>query len=79
MQTKTLLVLKAPYHVLKYSMTMFVATVIALGHLAGIIGAPLMFVSFWIKLAYEEKLMLGQFPDQYAVYQQHVKRIIRAT
>jgi protein-S-isoprenylcysteine O-methyltransferase Ste14 len=34
------------------------------------------FVSFWIKLRYEEKLMLKQFPEQYAAYQQRVKRLI---
>jgi protein-S-isoprenylcysteine O-methyltransferase Ste14 len=44
--------------------------------MAGIIGALLVFVSFWIKLGDEEKLMLKQFPEQYAAYQQHVKRII---
>jgi protein-S-isoprenylcysteine O-methyltransferase Ste14 len=33
-------------------------------------------VSLWIKLRYEEKLMLKQFPNEYADYQQRVKRII---
>ncbi len=55
---------------------MFVATVIVLGHVAGIIALPFVFVSLWIKLRYEEKLMLKQFPNEYAAYQQHVKRII---
>jgi len=55
---------------------MFIATVIVLGHLGGIVGALLVFVSFWIKLGNEEKLMLKQFPDQYATYQRRVKRII---
>jgi protein-S-isoprenylcysteine O-methyltransferase Ste14 len=72
---------RGPYRLVRHPiytglMTMFVATVIALGHLAGIIGALLVFMSFWIKLGHEEKLMLKQFPDQYAVYQQRVKRII---
>jgi len=57
-------------------LTMFVATVIVLGHVAGIIALPFVFVSLWIKLRYEEKLMLKQFPNEYAAYQQHVKRII---
>ena len=72
---------RGPYRLVRHPiytglMTMFVATVIALGHVAGIIGALLVFVSFWIKLGHEEKLMLKQFPDQYAAYQQRVKRII---
>ena len=72
---------RGPYRLVRHPiytglLTMFVATVIALGHVAGIIGALLVFVSFWIKLRDEEKLMLKQFPDQYAAYQQRVKRII---
>ena len=57
-------------------LTMFVATAIVVGHVAGIIWVPLVFVSFWIKLRYEEKLMLEKFPDEYAAYQQRVKRLI---
>jgi protein-S-isoprenylcysteine O-methyltransferase Ste14 len=72
---------RGPYRLVRHPiytglMTMFVATVIALGHLGGIIGALLVFVSFCIKLGDEEKLMLEQFPDQYAAYEQRVKRII---
>jgi protein-S-isoprenylcysteine O-methyltransferase Ste14 len=55
---------------------MFVATVIVLGHVAGIIAVPLVFASVWIKLQHEEKLMLQKFPDQYAAYQHRVKRLI---
>jgi len=57
-------------------LTMFVATVIVLGHVAGIIALPFVFMSLWIKLRYEEKLMLKQFPNEYTAYQQRVKRII---
>jgi protein-S-isoprenylcysteine O-methyltransferase Ste14 len=57
-------------------LTMFVATVIVLGHVAGIIALPFMVVSLWIKLRYEEKLMLKKFPNEYATYQQRVKRLI---
>jgi len=57
-------------------LTMFVATVIVLGHVAGIIALPFVFMSLWIKLRYEEKLMLKQFPNEYAAYQRRVKRII---
>jgi protein-S-isoprenylcysteine O-methyltransferase Ste14 len=55
---------------------MFVATVIVLGHVAGITAIPFVFVSFWTKLRHEEKLMLQKFPNEYAAYQQRVKRII---
>jgi protein-S-isoprenylcysteine O-methyltransferase Ste14 len=55
---------------------MFFATALAQGHLPGFVGTLLMFVSFWIKLRKEEKLMLQQFPDQYADYRRRAKRII---
>jgi protein-S-isoprenylcysteine O-methyltransferase Ste14 len=75
------LIERGPYRLVRHPIytgliTMFLATVIVLGHMAGIIGAVLVFVSFWIKLGEEEKIMLKQFPDQYAAYQQRVKRII---
>jgi protein-S-isoprenylcysteine O-methyltransferase Ste14 len=75
------LIERGPYRLVRHPIytgliTMFLATVIALGHVAGILGAALVFVSFWIKLGDEEKLMLKHFPDQYAAYQQRVKRII---
>jgi len=41
-----------------------------------IIAIPLVFLSIWIKLRYEEKLMLQKFPDEYATYQRRVKRLI---
>ena len=55
---------------------MFVATVVVLGHVAGIVAAPFVIVSLWIKLRHEENLMLKQFPNEYADYQQRVKRTI---
>ena len=75
------LITSGPYALVRHPiytglLTMFVATVIVLGHVAGIIGMPFVFASFWIKLRYEEKLMLKQFPEQYAAYQKRVKRII---
>lgn len=57
-------------------LTMFVATLIVRGHIAGIIGLPLVLVGVWIKLRYEENLMLQKFPAEYAAYQQRVKRLI---
>lgn len=75
------LITSGPYALVRHPiytglLTMFVATVIVLGHVAGIIAMPFVFVSLWIKLRYEEKLMLEQFPEQYAAYQQRAKRLI---
>ena len=65
------LVERGPYRFVRHPiytgiLTMFFATALALGHLAGFAATFLMFVSFWIKLRDEEKLMLQQFPDRYA-------------
>ena len=75
------LIVRGPYRIVRHPiytglLAMFTATVVVQGRLAGIIGAVLVFVSFWIKLSDEEKVMLKQFPDQYAAYRQRVKRII---
>jgi protein-S-isoprenylcysteine O-methyltransferase Ste14 len=75
------LVKHGPYRFVRHPiytgiLTMFFATALALGHLAGFAATLLMFVSFWIKLRDEEKLMLQQFPEQYADYRRRVKRII---
>jgi protein-S-isoprenylcysteine O-methyltransferase Ste14 len=75
------LITAGPYALVRHPiytglLTMFVATVIVLGHVAGIIAMPFVFASLWIKLRCEEKLMLQQFPNEYAAYQQRVKRLI---
>ena len=75
------LITRGPYALVRHPiysglLIMLVATVIVLGHVAGIIAVPLVFVSLWIKLRCEEKLMLQKFPDQYAAYQRRVKRLI---
>ena len=75
------LIVRGPYSLVRHPiytglLAMFVATVIVLGHVAGIIATPFVFVSLWIKLRYEEKLMLDKFPNEYAAYQQRVKRLI---
>jgi protein-S-isoprenylcysteine O-methyltransferase Ste14 len=75
------LVVHGPYALVRHPiytglLTMFVATMIVLGHVAGIIAAPFVFVSLWIKLRHEEKLMLKKFPNEYAAYQQRVRRLI---
>src|SRR6266850_5934883 len=75
------LIERGPYRLVRHPIytgliAMFLATAMVLGHVAGIAGLVLVFVSFWIKLRDEEKVLLKQFPDQYAAYQQRVKRII---
>lgn len=75
------LITRGPYALVRHPiytglLAMFVATALISGHLAGIIGIVLGFLSFWIKLGNEERVMLKQFPDQYAAYQQRTKRII---
>jgi protein-S-isoprenylcysteine O-methyltransferase Ste14 len=75
------LVERGPYRFVRHPiytgiLTMFFATALAQGHLAGFAGTLLMFASFWIKLADEENLMLQQFPERYAAYRRRAKRII---
>jgi protein-S-isoprenylcysteine O-methyltransferase Ste14 len=75
------LVERGPYRLVRHPiytgiLTMFFATALAQGHLAGFVGTLLMFASFWIKLRDEEKLMLLQFPEQYADYRRRAKRLI---
>jgi protein-S-isoprenylcysteine O-methyltransferase Ste14 len=75
------LITRGPYALVRHPiytglLAMLLATVIVRGHVAAIIGMALMFVSLWIKLQHEEKLMLQKFPDQYPVYQRCVKRLI---
>ena len=75
------LIERGPYRLVRHPiysglLAMFLATAIVLGHVGGIIGLVLVFISFWIKLSDEERVMLKQFPDQYAAYQHRVKRII---
>ena len=75
------LIERGPYRLVRHPiytglLAMFLGTVIVLGNVAGIAGLMLVSVSFWIKLRDEERIMLKQFPNQYAAYQQRVKRII---
>src|SRR5437764_1203711 len=75
------LIVRGPYRLVRHPiytglLAMLIATAIAQGHIAGMIGVVLVFASFWIKSAYEEEVMIEQFPDQYAAYRAHVKRII---
>jgi protein-S-isoprenylcysteine O-methyltransferase Ste14 len=75
------LILRGPYRLVRHPiytglLAMVIATVIQQGHIAGMIGFILVFLSLWIKLSDEEELMRKQFPDQYAAYRERVKRII---
>jgi protein-S-isoprenylcysteine O-methyltransferase Ste14 len=75
------LVQRGPYRFVRHPIYtglqgMFFGTAIAFGRLAAFIAVPLVFVSFWIKLSQEERLMLRQFPDDYPDYQRRVKRTI---
>jgi protein-S-isoprenylcysteine O-methyltransferase Ste14 len=75
------LVKRGPYRVVRHPiytgiLAMFAGTAIATGYFGGFLGVLLVFVSFWLKLKREEDLMLKHFPDEYAVYQRSVKRII---
>jgi len=72
---------RGPYRLVRHPiytglLVMYLATAVLLGRVGGLIGLPIAFASFWIKLIDEEKIMLRQFPDQYAAYQQRVKRLI---
>jgi protein-S-isoprenylcysteine O-methyltransferase Ste14 len=75
------LIVRGPYRLVRHPiytglLAMVIATLIQQGHIAGVIGLILIFVSFWTKLSNEEKVMRKQFPDQYAAYRQRAKRII---
>jgi protein-S-isoprenylcysteine O-methyltransferase Ste14 len=72
---------RGPYRLVRHPiytglLAMLIVTVIQQGHIGGIIGLVLVFVSLWIKLSEEEQMMLKQFPDEYAAYRQRVRRII---
>jgi protein-S-isoprenylcysteine O-methyltransferase Ste14 len=75
------LIVRGPYRLVRHPiytglLAMLIATAIEQGHIAGMIGLVLVFVSLWIKLSDEEEVMRKQFPDQYAAYRERVKRII---
>jgi len=75
------LIIRGPYALVRHPIytgliAMFAGTALFSGYLGGIFGIVVVFVSFWIKLREEEKVMLKQFPVEYAAYQQRVNRII---
>ena len=75
------LVQRGPYAFVRHPiytalLLMFLGTAIALGTLGGFIGWPLVFISVWIKLKQEEKLMMSHFPTDYPAYKYRVKALI---
>ena len=75
------LLVRGPYRLVRHPiytglLAMLIATMLQQGRIAGIIGLVLVFVSLWIKLSEEEQVMLKQFLDEYAAYQQRVSRLI---
>ena len=75
------LVQSGPYRLVRHPiytgmLIMFFATALVQSNLSGFVSVLLLFTSLWIKLDREERLMLQQFPERYAAYQQRVKRII---
>lgn len=75
------LIVRGPYQLVRHPiytglLAMLVATWMEHPHIAGLIGLLLTGISFWIKSALEEELMLAQFPDQYPEYAGRVKRFI---
>ena len=75
------LITRGPYAIVRHPiyaglLAMIVATVIVVGHIAAVVALPFVFWGLWIKLRYEEKLMLEKFPEEYAAYQRRVKRLV---
>lgn len=75
------LITRGPYAIVRHPiytgiLIMIVGTVIVFGHVAGIIALPFVVWGLWIKLRYEERLMLQKFPEEYASYQRRVKRLV---
>jgi len=75
------LIVRGPYRLVRHPIytglvAILIATWMEQGHIAGMIGLALAFISFWIKSNNEEEVMLAQFPDQYPAYRERVRRII---
>ena len=75
------LVVRGPYRLVRHPiytgmLALIIGTWLEQGRFAGLIGVMIIFLSLWIKLRGEEELMCKQFPDQYPIYRERVKRII---
>src|SRR6185312_9564254 len=67
------LIVRGPYRLVRHPiytglLAMTLATLVVVGHVAAVIGALLIFLSFWIKLNNEEEVMLKQFGTDYIAY-----------
>jgi len=74
------LVMRGPYAYVRHPiysamLLMFLGTVLAIGTLGGLLGFPLLFVSFWIKYRLEEALMIEHFGNQYLAYMKRVNAL----
>jgi len=75
------LVLVGPYRLVRHPIYtgMFVTvigTAMASGELRHLLVVPLVLLAFWIKARAEERLLLGEFGDQYARYRHEVRGAI---
>jgi protein-S-isoprenylcysteine O-methyltransferase Ste14 len=75
------LIVRGPYRMVRHPiytglLAMLIANAMLVGHIAGILGTILAFVSLWIKLNHEEDVMVQQFGNDYVTYQRRAKRIV---
>ena len=75
------LIRRGPYRLMRHPiytgvLMMILAVLLLRGGLGGMIGLVVICIGFGIKIRSEEKLMLQQFPNEYAMYQKRVKRLI---
>jgi len=75
------LIMQGPYAFVRHPiyaalLLMFLGTALAIGTLGGLIGVPILFLSFWIKYQHEEAFMIQHFGDQYRAYMNRVKAIL---
>jgi protein-S-isoprenylcysteine O-methyltransferase Ste14 len=75
------LVTHGPYAYMRHPiytglLLMFLGTAAAIGTVGGAVGFVFLFISCWVKLLSEERLMLKRFPEAYLQYSRKVKRLI---
>jgi len=75
------LVQRGPYAFVRHPiysamLLMFFGTALAVGTVGGLLGFPILLLSFWTKYRQEEALMIEQFGDQYRTYMGKVHALI---
>lgn len=75
------LVLQGPYRLVRHPIytgvfLTVIGTALASGELRHLLVVPLVFLAFWVKARAEERLLLGEFGDQYAQYRRQVRGAI---